>query len=122
MRISILSISCCNPAMRSEDQDYLAKVRDVLTTAKLEAQVKVVTISEATAALGVETVGKLRHQFERFGPAMLPAMVIDDELVRYGGVPTTEKILEVITKYGTGHGVAGSGIKVGTSVNTKVRP
>jgi len=121
MRISIVSVSCCNPALRSEDQQYLAKVRDALTKAKIEAQVKIVTIGEATSALSVETVGKVRHLFERHDLAIAPAMFIDDELVLYGGVPTTEKISEAIDRYVRTHDGAESGRKAETTVSTGER-
>lgn len=110
MRISIVSISCCNPAMRVEDQQYLAKVREALVKTKLEAQIRIVTISEANSALSGEAIKKLMRKFERYGPAMLPAMLIDDEPVFYGGVPTAEKICEAIKIYqGTIEGVGSIG-------------
>jgi hypothetical protein len=122
MRISIVSMSCCNPAMRSEDQEYCAMVRATLIMAKVEAQVKIVTISEAASALSAEAVDKLRHLFERHGPGMLPAMLIDDDLLLYGGVPTAEKISEVIEAYGRTHDRAVSGTKAETTLITGVGP
>ncbi len=119
MRISIISVSCCNPTMRLEDQRYLAKVREALVRTELEAHVRIVTIGEATSALSGGAVNNLMRKFERYGPAMLPVMLIDDEPVLYGGVPTTEKICETIKVYeGAIEGV-GSSKKTRTMESTE---
>ncbi|HEY3421312.1 MAG TPA: hypothetical protein VGK23_12245 [Methanomassiliicoccales archaeon] len=121
MRISILTFSCCNPAMRSEDQRYLEKVREALVKAKIEAQVGIVVASEAASVLSPETAGKVRHLFDRYGLAMMPAMLIDDELVLYGGVPTMDKISEVLETFGGAQGHMGSGTEKETKTGNGVR-
>ena len=99
MRISILSISCCNPALASEDRAYLAKIEEVLAQFDIKAQVSIVTISEAINSLEEDKVGALMPLWKRYSAAILPAMLIDDGLVLYGGVPTKEKIVEAIADY-----------------------
>jgi hypothetical protein len=121
MRISIISVSCCNPAMKLEDQEYQIKVRDALAEAKLEAQVKIITISEATSVLSLETINKMRPLLDRYGFGFLPAMLIDDELVLYGGVPTMEKISEVIDTYGRPYDGAEFNGKIVPKIGTEKR-
>ncbi len=99
MRITILSISCCNPAVGSEDQSYLAKVREALAQSGIEAQVSILPVSEALYSLAKDKVSALMPLWKRYGAAVAPAMLIDDELVLYGGIPTKEKIAEVLTKH-----------------------
>ncbi len=99
MKISILSVSCCNPAMRSEDQTYLAKVQEALAQSDVEAMVSIVTISEAFYSIGKDKVSALMPLWKKYGAALMPALLIDDELVLYGGIPTKEKIIEVISEY-----------------------
>lgn len=100
MRISIISSSCCNPAMKSEDQAYLTKVREALTQSKVEARVSIVTMTEALSSFGADKVKGIRPLWDKHGVAIFPAMYIDDELVLYGGVPTKEKIIEAIVRHG----------------------
>ena len=100
MRISIVSSSCCNPAMKTEDQAYLAKVQEALTQSNIKAQVSIVPMTEAISSLPADKVRGLWRLFEKYGAAIAPAMFIDDELELYGGVPTKEKIIEAILKHG----------------------
>jgi hypothetical protein len=102
MRITIVSISCCNPAMKPEEQAYLTKVKEALGQSKVNAQVLIVPISEAMSSLGADTVRSLWPLWEKYGAAIVPAMFIDDELVLYGGVPSKERIIEALAKYGGG--------------------
>ena len=100
MKISILSVSCCNPAMKSEDQAYFVKVQEALVQSDVKAQVSIVPVSEAISSLGADKVGALLPLWERYGAAIAPVMLIGGELELYGGVPTKERIIEVISKYG----------------------
>jgi len=100
MKISILSVSCCNPAMKSEDQAYFVKVQEALVQSDVKAQVSIVPVSEAISSLGADKVGALLPLWERYGAGIAPVMLIGGELELYGGVPTKERIIEVISKYG----------------------
>jgi hypothetical protein len=85
--------------MRSEDQAYLVRVQEALAQSDVKAQVSIVPVSEAISSLGADKVGALLPLWDRYGAAVAPVMLIDGELVLYGGVPTKERIVEVVSKY-----------------------
>ncbi|OPY31784.1 MAG: hypothetical protein A4E32_01386 [Methanomassiliicoccales archaeon PtaU1.Bin124] len=99
MKITILSISCCNPALKGEDEAYRTRVEEVLGQMNVPAQVNVMTITEAMSAMNDRTVAQLRPLVNKFGMSILPALLIDDDLALYGGIPTAEKMSEVIKKH-----------------------
>jgi predicted RNA-binding protein with PUA domain len=99
MRIFIVSVSCCNPAMRSEDQVYLSKVREALAQINVNADVSIVTMNEAISSLGKDRTGEVWSLWKKYGAAIAPAMFIDDKIVLYGGVPTKDRIIEVVAQH-----------------------
>jgi hypothetical protein len=85
--------------MASEDRAYQAKVQEALAESSIKAEVSILTISEAINTLEAEKVGALMPLWKRYGLAILPAMLIDDGLALYCGVPTKERIVEAIAEY-----------------------
>jgi hypothetical protein len=98
MQISILTFSCCNPALKPMDEQYAAKINDVLVKMNVEAQVEVVTATEVRYGREVGDFSKLKPLFDKYGMDAIPALFINGELVLYGGVPSNEKLTEVIGK------------------------
>jgi hypothetical protein len=98
MQISILTFSCCNPALKPMDEQYKAKVKEVLSKSNIEGSVEVVTATEARYGREVGDMRKLGALFNKYGMDAMPALFIDGELVLYGGVPSSEKLAEVIGK------------------------
>ncbi len=98
MQISILSFSCCNPALKPMDEQYVSKVKEVLKKINVEAKVEVVTATEARYGREVGDFSKIGPLFNKYGMDAMPALFINKELILYGGVPSIEKLTEVIQK------------------------
>ncbi len=98
MKITVLSLSCCNPAFAPMDEQYVSKINEVLSKTKAEAKVEIVAATEALFGLKMGFVRKLMPLFNQYGTAVTPALFINGELVLYGGVPSMEKLTEVIQK------------------------
>jgi hypothetical protein len=98
MQISILTFSCCNPALKPMDEQYKAKVKEILSKSKVEASVEVVTATEVRYGKEIGDFSKLKPLFDKYGMDAMPALFINGELSLYGGIPSSEKIAEVIGK------------------------
>ncbi len=98
MEISILTFSCCNPSLKVMDEQYVSKVKEALSKLNVDAKVEVVTATEARYGREVGDFSKLKPLFDKYGMDAMPALFINRELVLYGGVPSTEKLSEVISK------------------------
>lgn len=98
MKITVLSMSCCNPSLATYDQEYLSRIKEALNQINLEAQVEVIVASDAFFGLKVGYIRKLWPLFNKYGTAVAPALFINGELVLYGSVPPVEKLVEVLKK------------------------
>lgn len=98
MKITILSLTCCNPALAVYDQQYLSKIKEALEKVGVEAQVEVVTGTDAFFGLKLSYIRKLKPLFDKYGTAVAPALFINEELMLYGGVPTVERLVEILEK------------------------
>jgi protein-disulfide isomerase len=98
MNITILTFSCCNPSLKTMDEQYVSRVKDVLGKINGDAKVEVVTATEARYGREVGDFNKLRSLFNKYGMDAMPALFINGELVLYGGLPSIEKLSEVIGK------------------------
>jgi protein-disulfide isomerase len=98
MQISILTFSCCNPALKPMDEQYRKKVEEVVGKLKVDAKVEVATATEVRYGKEIGDFSKLKPMFDKYGMDAMPALFINGELVLYGGVPSTDKLLEVIGK------------------------
>ncbi len=96
--ISILTFSCCNPALKPMDEQYVARVKQALAKVSADAQVKVVTATEAIYGREVGDFSKIKPLFDKYGMDAMPALFINGELALYGGLPSIEKLTEVIQK------------------------
>lgn len=98
MKIAVISLACCNPALAIYDQQYVSKIKEALTKTGVDAQVEVIPASDAFLGLKLSYVNKLMPLFNKYGTAVAPALFINGELVLYGGVPSVGKIMEAIEK------------------------
>ncbi|MGD0451092.1 MAG: hypothetical protein ABSA79_08590 [Candidatus Bathyarchaeia archaeon] len=98
MQIDILSASCCNPSLAPLDQQYKVKIREVLAKAKIDAELELLTFTTAIYSPKAEYLRKLQPLLNKYGMDVMPALFINRELVLYGGVPSIEKLTEVIQK------------------------
>lgn len=96
MKITILSLACCNPSLAVSDQQYFTRIKEALEKTGVEAEIE--TVSGSDAFLGFKTgyIRKLWPLFNKYGMAVAPALFINKELMLYGGVPTVEKLIEII--------------------------
>jgi len=101
MKITVFSVACCspNPAFASYDQQYISKIKEALKRINVEAQVELVAATDAFFGLKVGYFRKMWPLFNKYGEAAAPALFINGELTLYGGVPTVEKLVEVIEKH-----------------------
>ena len=98
MKISVLSFSCCNPSLKVMDEQYVSKIKEVLSKINVEAKVEVVTATEVRYGREVGDMSKIGSLFNKYGMDAMPALFINGELMLYGGVPSSEKLSEVIGK------------------------
>ncbi len=102
MNIVVVSMACCNPSLEPQDQLYLAKIKEAVSKTEVKAQIELVKATEMIASLKDGQISALRPLFQRYGAAVAPALFIDGNLELYGGVPTLEKLIEVISKRAAG--------------------
>ena len=96
MKITVISAACCNPSLALQDQEYISKIKEVLSKFNVEAQLEIIAASDAVFGLKVNYVTKLMPLFKKYGMSVAPALFINDDLVFYGGVPSIEKLTEAI--------------------------
>jgi protein-disulfide isomerase len=98
LKIDLLSGACCNPSETHLDKQYEAKIKEVLATTKIDAQLDTITFSAALYSPKGEYLKKAMPVINKYGTDAMPALFINTELVLYGGVPSTEKLTEVLLK------------------------
>jgi hypothetical protein len=96
--ISIFTFSCCNPSLKPMDEKYIAEIKQVLNSLNIEANIDLVTATEAYYGKKLGNLEKLKPIFNKYGMDAMPALFINGELTLYGGIPSTEKLTEVIQK------------------------
>jgi len=98
MKITVFSVACCSPdpAFATYDQQYISRIREALKRLNVEAQVELFAATDAFFGLKVGYIRKMWPLFNKYGGAAAPALFINGELMLYGGVPTVDKLVEVI--------------------------
>ncbi len=98
MRITVLSMACCNPSLAKFDEKYLTLISEVLKQTGIEASVDLVHATEARMIPRYNFTGAILPLFNKYGQAVTPALFINESLTLYGGVPTPEKLIETFKK------------------------
>jgi protein-disulfide isomerase len=98
MRITLLSLACCLPASATFDQQYLERVNTALAKANVEATIEKVSGLDAAFGMSNVDLSRLVPLYDKYGTSVAPVLFINGELALYGGVPTIEKLTEVIEK------------------------
>ncbi|MCW4028430.1 MAG: thioredoxin family protein [Candidatus Bathyarchaeota archaeon] len=98
LKVTILTASCCNPALKPMDEQYTKRVKQALGTVNTHAEIEVVTATEAYYGKKIGDMSKLRPLFDRYGMDALPALFVNEELALYGGLPSIDKLVEVLQK------------------------
>lgn len=96
MKITLFSAACCDPQQGVYDQKYLLRIDEALEQTAVEAQVNSILATEALYGQYTEYTNQLRTLFDKYGMAVAPALFINGELVIYGTLPSTEKLVELI--------------------------
>ncbi len=98
MKIVVVSMSCCNPALGVNDNANLERVRDAARRASVDAEIQLMTGTEFAMGLTQEQAQKVMPLFRKYGVAAAPAILIDGELEFFGGIPPTEKMVEAFSR------------------------
>ncbi|HRR67509.1 MAG TPA: hypothetical protein P5063_07690 [Methanomassiliicoccales archaeon] len=98
LRLTILSVACCQPQTAVHDKRYIELIRQVLAETGLEADIDLVTATEAQMSIHYFFIGEILPLFKKYGPAVAPALFINERLTLFGGVPTAERLKEVLMK------------------------
>jgi protein-disulfide isomerase len=98
IRMTILSFACCNPRLASYDQQYAERAREAIKAAEIEAEIDLVHATEAQMSTRYAFMAEIMPLFQKYGSAVTPALFINGKLFLYGGVPTLERLVEVLKK------------------------
>ena len=98
LKLTIFSASCCQPQTAVYDKRYLELIKQVLAETGIEADLDLVTATEARLSVSYFFVGAIQPLYAKYGPAVAPALFVNEKLTLFGGVPTKEKLREVLEK------------------------
>jgi hypothetical protein len=98
--IVILTASCCNPLAIPGDNKIKNNIAGALTNLGIDTEIHLFTITSAQSSLNSlpdqhkELGNKVMGLFQSKGLGAFPALIINGELVFYGGIPEVEQIQE----------------------------
>lgn len=98
LTVVVLSFSCCNPQFAVYDKQYVDKIKEVLARTGIEADLNLITVTEAMSSMTYLYMADIQPLFKKYGSAVTPALFIDQKLVLFGGVPAEAKLEEVLRK------------------------
>jgi hypothetical protein len=98
IHLTLLSFSCCHPKMAVYDKQYVERIREAMKNTGIEADIELVTVTEAQLSMRYLFMVDIQPLFAKYGSAVAPALFVDEKLALFGGVPTLEKIEEVLKK------------------------
>ena len=85
------------------DKQYVDRIREAIKNTGVEAEIDLVTVTEAQMSLRYMFMTEIQPMFQKYGSAVAPALFVDEKLALFGGVPTLEKIEEVLKKAALDH-------------------
>lgn len=98
LRLTILSFACCNPALAVHDKRYIDLIKEAAEKAGVETEIDIVHATEARLSMKYMFMAEIMPLIQKYGQAVTPALFINEKLYLYGGVPTLERLLEVLEK------------------------
>ncbi len=98
LKLTIFSVACCQPQSAVHDKRYIELIKEVVQESGIEADVDLVTATEARMSLTYFFVGAIQPLYGKYGPAVAPALFVNEKLTLFGGVPSKEKLKEVLEK------------------------
>ncbi|MCG7845369.1 MAG: thioredoxin family protein [Methanomassiliicoccales archaeon] len=98
IKLTIFSVSCCHPQTAIYDKQFVDRLRQVLQETGLEADLDLVTATEAQLSIQYYFISEIMPMFKKYGPVVAPALFVNERLALFGGVPTVEKLKEVLTQ------------------------
>jgi hypothetical protein len=96
IKVTIFSVSCCQPQHAVYDKKYIDLIKQVLAETGLEADLDLVTATEAQMSMQYYFVGEIMPLYKKYGSGVAPALFVNERLKLFGGVPTPEKLKEVL--------------------------
>ncbi len=96
LKIALLSFACCNPSLAVHDERYIKVLKEALERTGAEADIDIAHVTEALMSMQYAYMSDIVPLFKKYGAAVGPALFINEKLTLYGGVPTVEKLSEVI--------------------------
>ena len=103
--VIILSSSCCNPLAGPGDEKLNNNITEALANLGMETEIHLLSITKAQAQMGSlpeqhkDLGSKVMGLFQSKGIAAFPALLINGELIFYGGIPETEQIQEKLAAF-----------------------
>ena len=99
LKLTLLSFACCNPKLAVHDKAYLERLKEALTKVGAEADIDLVHATDAMMSKRYGFMSDIMPLFDKYGQAVTPALFVNQKLELYGGVPTVDKLVEVLGKY-----------------------
>lgn len=103
--ILILSGACCNPMSVMLDEELKKKVQLVLQELGMTATITTISVTDAQAhtkslsAMHKVLIDKIQSIFFSQGLAGFPALIVNGDLLLYGGVPEKDRLTNVIMQF-----------------------
>lgn len=96
--IVVLSLACCSPTMKKIDDRLLENLQEAIKQAYISAKIKILSVADLFATNQFENnyLKQVIPLAQKYGTAVAPLVFINGELKLYGGVPSVEKIIEVL--------------------------
>ncbi len=103
LKMTILSFACCNPNLAPYDQQYIARLKGAASKIGLKAEIEIIYGADAIYSAKKEFLQQLLPEFQKYGTAVAPALFINGILTSYGGIPSVEKLNELLNNYLIAH-------------------
>ncbi|MEM0449054.1 MAG: thioredoxin family protein [Methanomassiliicoccales archaeon] len=99
LRLTLLSFACCNPKLAAHDKVYFERIKEALKRLHAEADIELVHATDAMMSRRYGFMSDIIPLFDKYGQAVTPALFVNQKLELYGGVPTLEKLEQVLAKH-----------------------
>ena len=98
LKITILSFACCDPKFAQYDRRYADLIKEVLAKNNWEADLELVTVTDALMSMQYAYMAPIRPCSRSMVRPSHQPLFVNEVLALFGGVPTEEKLTEVLKK------------------------